>query len=93
MKRKILKLRKGLFEVHERQVEKKETNFSERERFLKVLSSALELGFSISLPIAGGAILGAYLDKVFATSPKLTLSFIFLGIIIGIRSIFRLIGS
>ena len=64
---------------------------SERNKFLKVFSTSMELGFSISLPIVIWAISGAYLDSILNTAPKLTLSLLFTGIIIGCYSIYRII--
>lgn len=43
---------------------------------------ATDLGFTIALPIAGGAILGKYLDGLWGSYPKTTLSLLFLGIVI-----------
>lgn len=60
-------------------------------RMLQVLSMASELGFAISLPIAGGAFLGQLLDAKFATAPKMTLSFIFMGVFLGGANIYFII--
>lgn len=50
-----------------------------------------QIGFAIAVPIAGGALLGAYLDKVFLTYPKATLSFLLLGIAVSIVGFIRTI--
>ncbi|MBI5449027.1 AtpZ/AtpI family protein [Candidatus Gottesmanbacteria bacterium] len=50
-----------------------------------------EIGFAIAIPIAGGAILGTYADKVFLTYPTLTLSFLFLGFVVSIIGFIRTI--
>lgn len=91
MRRKVLEWKKGFLAVREEETKRDRVNKRDSEEFLKVLSTALELGFAISLPIAFGAILGSFLDRFFLTSPRLTLSFIFLGVIIGGASIFKLI--
>lgn len=82
MKRNILKLHKGAIE-HEKE-QKKAPKQSYKERLLenKLLSEALGLGMSLVLPIAGGAIAGAFLDRILQTAPKFTLGFLFVGIII-----------
>ncbi len=49
---------------------------------LQVLSMASELGFTISLPIVGGAFVGQFLDAKFGTDPRMTLSFIFIGVVL-----------
>jgi len=41
-----------------------------------------QIGYSIALPIAGGALLGAYIDRVWSTYPKATLSLLFIGFIL-----------
>ena len=60
-------------------------------RMLQVLSLASELGFAISLPIAGGAYMGQLLDGKFGTAPRMTLSLIFLGVFIGGANIYFII--
>ena len=45
---------------------------------------ASNLGLRISLPIAGGAILGKYLDGLWGSYPKGTVSLLFLGIVISV---------
>lgn len=54
---------------------------------------AMELGYSIVIPIVGGAFLGVYLDKRFGIAPKLTLLFIFLGLGLGIYNAYRLLKN
>lgn len=58
------------------------------DKFYSVFSMAWDLGFSISLPIVGGAVLGQFLDKYFGTLPRITLSLIFIGIILGCTNIY-----
>ena len=41
-----------------------------------------EIGFTISIPIAGGAFLGSFLDRQWSTYPKATLVLLFLGILV-----------
>lgn len=91
VKKKFLRFNqeKKLEAVEEEAVEKKKES---DKKFLGYLSLALELGFAISFPIAGGALLGQYLDSRLGTSPSMTLSLIFLGIIVAgfhIRSIIK----
>lgn len=91
-KRKVLQFAKD--KSLEEKEEKTPQVFEEekaRKRFLSTMSLASELGFSISLPIAGGALLGQFLDSKFQTSPRLTLSLIFLGVILGFTNIYFLI--
>lgn len=52
-----------------------------------------EVGFSISLPIAGGALLGAYLDSIWGTYPKATLTLLLTGIGIAIVTFVKVIES
>lgn len=80
---------KKLETVEEEVVEKKEAE----EKFLSYLSLALELGFAISLPIAGGALLGHYIDDKLGISPRMTLSLIFLGIMVAAAYIYSIINN
>lgn len=41
-----------------------------------------QLGYSIALPIAGGAILGRFIDDRFGTYPRTTLSLLLLGVFV-----------
>jgi hypothetical protein len=43
-----------------------------------------DIGLAIVLPIAGGAILGAYIDRHWSIYPKATLSLLFVGMIISV---------
>lgn len=88
-KRKVLKFTKDKILQEELEEEKPPQNTEEtRSKFLAMISLASELGFSISLPIAGGALLGQFLDAKLNTSPRMTLSLIFLGLFIGAANIY-----
>ena len=50
-----------------------------------------EIGYSISLPIAGGALLGTYIDRHWLTYPKATLSLILVGSVISVLGFIRVI--
>jgi predicted F0F1-ATPase subunit len=50
-----------------------------------------EIGYSISIPIAGGALLGTYIDRHWLTYPKATLILILVGSIISILGFIRVI--
>ena len=89
--RKVLKLGRGeenasiVEEVTEHPKEESQS------RMLQVLSQVSQLGFAISLPIAGGAYMGQLLDGKFGTAPRMTLSLIFLGVFIGGANIYFII--
>lgn len=57
------------------------------------LSVGTEIGFSVATPVVGGVLLGVFLDKKFNLAPKLTLSFLFLGVIIGFINIFKIVNE
>lgn len=59
--------------------------------FYTVLTLGTQLGFAISIPIVGGVLLGDYLDKKFHTTPRLTLSLLFLGVFFGIFNLIYLV--
>jgi F0F1-type ATP synthase assembly protein I len=60
-------------------------------KFLAMISLASELGFAIALPIAGGAIIGQFLDNRFHTGPRITLSLLFFGLFIGAANIYFIV--
>lgn len=65
----------------------------EKKRLLQDLSLASGLGLVIAIPLAGGAILGSYLDKKLGTLPLFTLSFILLGLIIVGFNLYKIIKN
>jgi len=50
-----------------------------------------ELGLALAIPLVGGAFLGSYLDQLLGMRPKLTLSLLFTGLIIGLISMIKVI--
>ena len=70
------------------EIKEKKKDQTENNRTAELLSVVSQMGFSISLPIVGGAIFGRFLDDKFNTSPRLTLSLIFVGLFLGIMNIF-----
>lgn len=47
------------------------------------------VGFAIAVPIAGGALLGGYIDQRWSIYPKATLSLLLAGIALGITAFIR----
>lgn len=88
--RKVLKFTKDKLLKEYIEEEKPIDNEESQGKFLAMISLASELGFSISLPIAGGAILGQFLDNKFHTLPRMTLSLLFLGLFIGAANIYMI---
>ena len=84
-KKKRLTLTQGYL-VENEEIEDKGRD-SSRTRFWETVSLATEFGFQIAIPISLGALLGVWLDAKFATQPKLTLSFLFLGLIFSFYSL------
>ena len=41
-----------------------------------------QIGFAVALPIAGGAILGSYIDRKLGSYPTYTISLLFAGIVL-----------
>ena len=56
-----------------------------------VVGQATEIGFSLALPIALGALFGLCLDVKFSTRSKLMLSFLSLGIILAFTRLFQIV--
>ncbi|MBI2029124.1 AtpZ/AtpI family protein [Candidatus Gottesmanbacteria bacterium] len=59
--------------------------------FLSVLAVGSQLGFTISFPIAGGVLLGVFLDKKLGTAPSLTLLLLGLGVVVSFITLFRIL--
>lgn len=88
-KRKRLKLDGGIENIELVEEEPKKKHISEQIK----PAIGTEIGFSVVVPTVGGVLLGVYLDNKLNTAPKLTLSFLFLGVIIGFVNIFRIIND
>jgi len=90
-KRKILRFENGNIadsgEINK--ISDKTKNFS--KNIFQGLGIASELGFVISIPIVGGIFLGSWLDKKFSLYPKLTLSFLFLGVFLAIANLIYIV--
>ncbi len=71
--------RKGL--VVERRDKKKRKVTDGRDTWFYV-GFVGEIGFTIALPIAGGACLGLFLDRTWSSYPKATIALLFFGIVI-----------
>jgi hypothetical protein len=67
---------------YEKKQEKLKKSRKYDARTWMVLGSMGQMGFMIVLPIAGGAILGSYLDKATGTYPNLTVGLLLFGIAI-----------
>jgi ATP synthase protein I len=61
----------------------------ETKKALRLMGHASTLGIASVLATAIGLALGYWLDKVFDTSPWLTLIFLILGIIAGFRNFYH----
>ncbi|RJR14646.1 AtpZ/AtpI family protein [Candidatus Microgenomates bacterium] len=55
------------------------------------ISLASEIGYSIAIPIALGALSGVWLDERFATHPKFTLSLLVTGIFFSFFQLYRIV--
>jgi len=62
-----------------------------KQVFFKNISNAFGLGFSISLPIAGGTVLGFIIDNQKNSHPRWTLSLLFTGVFIASGAIYNTI--
>ena len=90
MKRNIIKLHQGSVKHFEETIQKKEKTEKEQVLENKLLSEALGLGISLVLPIAGGALAGAFIDRIFQTAPRFTLGLLFVGLIISLLKLAEL---
>lgn len=52
-----------------------------------------QIGFSIAIPIAGGALLGSFIDSKWNTYPRSTLGLLLIGVVISIITFYKTIKS
>jgi len=52
-----------------------------------------QIGFSIALPIAGGAVIGSYIDERFGSYPRYTIVLLFAGIILSMINFVVIVHS
>jgi ATP synthase protein I len=74
--------------VIKKREEKKDTK---PENIWKYVGFASDLGFTIALPIAGGAFIGHWIDQKWSMYPKATLTMLLIGGIISIVGFIRII--
>lgn len=84
---KIVRLSEGKFILGEEKRESTELKEKQREKFFRSLSLATELGFLIAIPLAGGVVLGVWVDNTFSTHPKFTLSLLGAGVVIACANV------
>lgn len=91
IKRQKLTFKQGELVVEEKQEKNSHQDKKNQRRLFTSLNLATELGFMISFPLVGGAFLGSLLDKKLATAPKITLSLIFLGMLVSVFSVYKIL--
>lgn len=73
------------------EIDRENKSRKEEKKYFSALQIASQLGFVLVIPLAGGALLGQFLDKKFGTSPKMTLSLIVFGLIVSLYSLYKII--
>lgn len=71
---------------------RKKTNEKKRSS-LRLFSIASNIGLSMIIPLVGGALIGRFLDQKWSTSPKITITLIILGVLLGFYNMYRIIGE
>lgn len=90
-KRQIyLRLNEGKLEETKKNQRPDESDESKR-RFIKSIGLVSEMGFMIALPLLGGVVLGTVLDDKLSSYPKLTLSFLVLGMVFSFSNLYVLL--
>ncbi len=74
--------------VSERSEEKK-VDSHKQDTSWYYLGAVGQIGFAIAIPIAGGALVGSYLDRLWGTYPKMTLGLLIVGIIVSGLSFYK----
>lgn len=57
------------------------------------LGAVGQIGFAVAIPIAGGAFLGSYVDRIWGTYPNLTLGLLIFGIVISGVNFYKTVQS
>lgn len=78
-----------------------ELEFSERSKKKQRVSRAPwyyvgligDIGFAICLPIVGGALVGVMIDRMWSTTPKATLSLLFVGIMVSFINLVKTVET
>lgn len=78
----------------------KELEFTETSKKKRIASPAPwyylgligEIGFAIAIPIAGGGLLGVVIDRTWSSTPRATLSLLFLGVVISFMNMFKTVA-
>lgn len=52
-----------------------------------------EIGFAIAVPIVGGALVGVLIDRTWSTTPKATLSLLFVGVVVSFINLFKTVET
>lgn len=92
-KRHRVRLYEGEFIVGEEKEDREAEKEEKRRTFFRSVGLATELGFLIAIPLSGGVFLGVWLDSIFSTHPKLTLSLLGLGVIVSFANLFIVLSE
>ena len=64
---------------------------AESSRFWRTVATMSSLGWSLVVPIAGGALLGHYLDRVTDQGVKWTIGLLFLGVALAFYNLYYML--
>lgn len=80
------------FREEQQKIERQKVD-QQQQDFVNALHFAFEVGLLLVLPIAGGVLLGVWLDSKFGSHPNFTLSLLFLGLIVGVYNLFKQLSA
>jgi ATP synthase protein I len=90
-KRKSFRLEDNIIVPCDNDISGKDDKEEEKNKFIEGIGLANDLGYAIAIPIAGGALIGSFLDNKFKTTPIFTLSLLTLGIILSFVNIYKIV--
>lgn len=90
IKRQILRFKGGKL-IPKNDIEYHKPGYNRKGSLIRGVGFVSELGFTISIPLVGGVLLGTSLDNKFNSYPKMTLSLLFLGILISFINLYIII--
>ncbi|MBN1640960.1 MAG: AtpZ/AtpI family protein [Anaerolineae bacterium] len=68
----------------------KKDNRNEVSRFWRMVATMSSLGWSLVVPIVGGALLGHYLDRITDQGVKWTVGLLFVGVALSLYNLYQI---
>lgn len=77
--------------MNERDPDRERERQKEHRTFWRLVATMSALGWSLVLPIVGGALLGSYLDKITGEEFAWTVGLLFVGVAMSLYNLFHIL--